>query len=144
QVGNLNPAVFAFIPGNRRLNLWNLFAQDEFEVRQGLKLTLGTKLEHNDYTGLEWLPNARVAWEPAPDHLVWAAVSRTVRTPSRVDREFFSPGAPPFVFAGGPNFDSEAARVAELGWRAQPRQALSYSLTLFHHDFSNLRSQDAA
>ena len=144
RVDNLNPAVFALVPANRRLTLWNLFAQDEVELRQGLRLTLGAKLEHNDYTGMEWLPNARLAWEPAPNQLAWAAVSRTVRTPSRVDREFFSPGVPPFAFAGGPNFDSEVARVAELGWRAQPSPALSYSLTLFHHDFSGLRSQDAA
>ena len=143
QVDNLNPAVLAFNPASRRLNLWNLFAQDEIEVAKSAKATLGVKVEHNDYTGAEWMPNARLAWEPMPNHLLWAAVSRSVRTPSRIDREFFAPGSPPFAFAGGPSFDSEVARVAEIGWRGQPVPALSYSLTVFHHDFRSLRSQDA-
>jgi len=139
---NISPAVLAFLPPDRRLNLSNVFAQDEIALGDALKLTLGAKLEHNDYTGAEWLPNARLAWNVAPNHLLWGAVSRAVRTPSRIDREFFSPGVAPFVIAGGPNFDSEIAKVYEAGYRGQPTSALSYSMTLYHHDFERLRSLD--
>jgi iron complex outermembrane receptor protein len=139
---NISPAVLAFLPPDRRLNLSNVFAQDEIALGDALKLTLGAKLEHNDYTGAEWLPNARLAWNVAPNHLLWGAVSRAVRTPSRIDREFFSPGVAPFIIAGGPNFDSEIAKVYEAGYRAQPTSALSYSMTLYHHDFERLRSLD--
>jgi iron complex outermembrane receptor protein len=137
RVSNLNPAALALLPARKRLHLANLFVQDEWEVRPGLRLTLGLKAEHNSYTGLEWLPNARLAWEVAPDHLLWAAASRAVRAPARVDRDFFSP-----AIAGGPNFQSEVARVYEIGLRGQPRANLSYSATLFHHDFDRLRSLD--
>jgi iron complex outermembrane recepter protein len=140
---NTNPAVLALLPAKRRLNLWNLFAQDEFALGRRVKLTLGIKLEHNDYTGLESLPNARLAWELAPNHLMWGAVSRTVRTPSRVDTDFFSPGTPPFALAGGRNFQSEVATAYEIGYRGQPLPSVSYSVSLFHHDFSKLRSIDA-
>jgi iron complex outermembrane receptor protein len=75
---------------------------------------------------------------------VWGAVSRTVRTPSRVDREFFTPGVAPFAVAGGTNFRSELANVAEIGWRAQPRTSLSYTVSAFHHRFERLRSLDLA
>jgi iron complex outermembrane recepter protein len=139
---NINPAVLAFLPADRRLKLSNVFAQDEIALGDALKLTLGAKLEHNDYTGAEWLPNARLAWNVAPNHLLWGAVSRAVRTPSRIDREFFSPGVAPFAVAGGPNFESEIAKVYEAGYRAQPTSALSYSVTLYHHDFERLRSLD--
>jgi iron complex outermembrane receptor protein len=106
-------------------------------VGDKVKLTLGLKLEHNDYTGTEHLPNARLAWDVAPNHLLWGAVSRAVRTPSRIDRELFSPG-----LVGGSAFRSEVARVTELGYRGQPRPALSYSVTVFRHDFDKLRSLD--
>jgi iron complex outermembrane receptor protein len=140
RVENISP-LLAFRPANRNLNLTNVFVQDEIELRERLDLTLGLKLEHNSYTGLEYLPNLRLAWKPARDQLVWGALSRAVRAPSRVDREFFSPANPPFVVvAGGANFDSEISKVAELGYRAQPTAALSYSATLFHHRFERLRS----
>jgi iron complex outermembrane receptor protein len=71
-------------------------------------------------------------------------VSRTVRTPARVDTEFFSPGAPPFVIAGGPRFQSEVSKAYEIGHRGQPLPSLSYSITLYHHDYDRLRSVDPA
>jgi iron complex outermembrane recepter protein len=144
RTDNTNPAALALLPAERRTVLWNVFAQDEFALGRQAKLTLGLKLEHNDYTGLEWLPNARLAWELAPNHLVWGAVSRTVRTPARVDRDFYTPGTPPFALAGGPGFQSEVAKAYEVGLRGQPLPSVSYSASLFHHDFDRLRSIDAA
>lgn len=139
KVENINPAALALRPANRRLNLWNVFVQDEFALQEKLRLTLGLKLENNVYTGTEVLPNVRLAWDVAPNHLLWAAASRAVRAPARIDREFFSPAIP----AGGTNFKSEVARVFELGLRAQPTPALSYSATLFQHRYDRLRSVDA-
>jgi iron complex outermembrane receptor protein len=144
RVENLAPAAFGLLPGNRRLHLWNLFAQDELALPGGVKLTLGLKAEHNSYTGLEWLPNVRLAREIAPNHLVWGALSRTVRTPARLDKEYFAPATPPFGVAGGPDFLSEVAKVYEVGYRGQPVPAVSYSVSLYHHDFARLRSVDVA
>ena len=137
---NVAPAVLQLLPANRRLQLWNVFAQDDFALAPRLRATFGLKAEHNSYTGLEWLPTARLAWQPVADHLVWASASRAVRTPSRVDRDATVPG----LLVGGSNFESEIANVFEVGLRAQPRSTLSYSVTLFHHDFERLRSVDLA
>lgn len=137
RVTNLVPATLALLPERTRRDLWYAVLQDEWALRPGLRLTFGLKAEHNDHTGLEWLPNLRAAWQVAPDQLLWAAASRAVRAPARVDREFFSPAV-----AGGPAFVSETARVFELGLRGQPRPALSYAVTLFHHRFDDLRSLD--
>lgn len=138
RVDNLAPAALRFAPAERRMRLWNLFAQDEFGVAAGVRLTLGVKAEHNTYTGLEWLPTARLAWQAAPGHLVWASASRAVRTPSRIDRDVVTPA----LALGGADFDSEVAKVYELGYRAQPHASLSWSITAFHHDFERLRSVD--
>jgi iron complex outermembrane receptor protein len=139
-----NSAALAFLPAERDLNWWNVFVQDEISLRSDLGLTLGTRLEGNDYTGTEVLPSARLAWKPAPDRLVWGAISRAVRSPARLDREFFVPGSAPFLLKGGPNFKSEVSNVAELGYRAQASSALSYSLTAFYHKHDRLRSVEPA
>jgi iron complex outermembrane receptor protein len=139
HLSNLTPAILSLLPPNRRDSLWNVFAQDEVELQRQLRLTLGLKAEHNDYTGLEWLPNVRLAWEFGANKLLWAAASRAVRAPARVDRDFFAPG-----INGGPFFVSEIAHVYELGLRMQPQPEFSWSGTLFHHRFSRLRSLDLA
>jgi iron complex outermembrane receptor protein len=136
RLDNLAPAALQFVPANRTLRLADVFLQDEITLRPGLRATLGLKAEHNSYTGLEWLPNARLAWQAAPDHLVWAAASRAVRTPARIDRDVITPQ----LTLGGSDFDSEVARVFELGLRGQPSAGVSYSVALFHHRFDRLRS----
>jgi len=131
---------FGFRPPQRNLSWTNLFVQDEIALQRNLDLTLGVKFEHNDYTGTESLPSARLAWKLAADQLVWGALSRAVRAPARLDRDIRLPPNPPFIIAGGPDFVSEVANVAEIGWRAIPRPDLSLSITAFHHDWERLRS----
>lgn len=135
--------ITTFIPASRDLEWSSVFVQDRIQLRSNIETTIGIKFERNDYTGTESLPSARFAWQPTDDRLVWAAVSRAVRAPSRVDREVFFPGTPPFIVVGGPNFVSEVADVLELGYRAQPRAALSYSVTLYQNDWDKLRSGTA-
>ena len=134
-----NSTAQAFLPADRTLHWANLFAQDEIRLRQDVFLTLGAKVEHNPYTGSELLPNARLAWQRA-DHLLWASLSRAVRAPSRIDRDLFIPGQVPFLLVGNESFDSEVARVVEIGYRAQLSAVSSFSVTAFHHDFDRLRS----
>jgi len=136
---NLGPAL-AFIPASRDLHRGYVFVQDEIALAPTLALTLGLKLENNNYTDWETLPSARLGWRFMPNHLLWSALSRAVRMPSRIDREFFVPAAPPFLLAGGPGFESEIVNVFEVGYRAQPRPALSYSVTLFYNDYDQLRT----
>jgi len=136
--------VTRFIPDSSRLEWMNLFVQDELRLSDSLSLTAGIKLERNDYTGWETLPSLRLAWKAAEQHLLWSAISRAVRAPSRLDRDVRFPAFPPFVLRGGPNFRSEVANVFELGYRAQPTTTLSYSITAFRHDWNRLRSGEAA
>jgi iron complex outermembrane recepter protein len=137
-----NSPLVVFAPADRSLNRNAVFVQDEIGLRKDLELTLGAKVDWNSYTGSEFLPSARLSWRVSDAHFLWTAASRTVRAPSRVDRELTSPGAPPIVppLLGGADFVSEVAKVLELGYRGQPRASLSYSVTLFHHDYEHLRT----
>ncbi|MGH8223605.1 MAG: TonB-dependent receptor plug domain-containing protein [Woeseiaceae bacterium] len=136
--------VFGFLPGHVSQKWSSLFAQDDVTLRDDLRLTLGVRIERNPYTGNEILPNARVAWKVAPDHLLWGAVSRAVRGPSRLDADAHIPRDPPFLLDGGPEVRSEVAEVAELGYRGQPTPELSYSVTAFHTDYDHLRTVEIA
>lgn len=135
-----NSTALAFLPADRTLRWTNLFAQDEIELRSRLRLTVGARVEHNPYTGAEFLPSARLAWKSPAESLVWGAISRAVRAPSRIDREFFAPAQPPFLFAGGPDFRSEVSNVFELGYRGAPSPVVSYSATIFHSVHDHLRA----
>ncbi|MBL0421661.1 TonB-dependent receptor [Ramlibacter sp. AW1] len=141
---NDTTALVTFDPAERTLAWWNLFVQDQVRLGERAELTLGLKAERNSYTGLEWLPTARIAWRHLGGATTWAAASRAVRAPSRIDREFYFPGAPPFVIAGGPRFDSEVAKVYEVGHRGDLGRTLSYDLTLFRQQYSGLRAGTAA
>jgi iron complex outermembrane receptor protein len=143
-----NGPVIAFFPASVDLRWGNVFAQDDFALRDDLHLTAGAKVETNIYTGAEFLPSLRLAWKLAPNHLLWAAASRSVRAPSRIDRDLYSPstplavvgGTPVYLLAGGPNFVSEVAKVYEIGYRGQPTAALSYSITGFVQNYDKLRT----
>ncbi len=129
-----------FVPDRRVLNWTNVYVQDHIKLHSKLEATLGLRAEHNSYTGTEYLPNIRFAWKLSEDQLVWTSLSRAVRAPSRVDRDVYFPAPPNSVVVGGPNFESEVAKVAELGYRAKHSDKIIYSLTAFYHDWDKLRS----
>lgn len=137
-----NSVSLAFLPAQKSLQWVNIFGQQERTLTPELRLTTGIKLETNDYTGLEWMPSIKLAWQPEDDKLAWAGLSRAVRTPSRIDTEFYIPGQSPYFLVGNPNFQSEISNSLELGWRAQKGQTLSYSMVLSHSEYTQLRSLD--
>jgi len=136
-----NTPNFAFLPARLSFQLFSAFVQDEFTlVPERLRLTLGSKFEHNDFSGFEFQPSGRLSWTVTSRQTLWAAISRAVRTPSRIDQDFFAPANPPFTVAGGPNFVSEELLAYELGYRIRPLDTLSFSLAGFYNDYTNLRS----
>jgi iron complex outermembrane receptor protein len=135
-----NSAGLAFLPNVRPLTLINGFLQDSIALHERLKLTMGARLESNSYTGLEVQPNVRLAWKFRDDALLWSAVSRVVRTPSRLDTDLFTPNQAPFLLAGGPNFKSEKLIAYQVGYRAQLTPQASFSVSTFYNVYDDLRS----
>jgi len=136
-----NGTNIAFVPPDRNMQLFSGFFQDEISVvPDRWKVTIGTKLEHNDFSGWEVSPSGRVAWTPSDRQTIWGAISRPVRSPSRIDTDVRFPANPPFALEGNSNFDSEKLAAYELGYRIRPYQALSLSLATFFKDYSDIRS----
>lgn len=150
-----NSFVVDFSPKHRTVQLFSGFVQDTFTLRPDeLDLTLGTKIERNDYTGLELQPNARLLWQPVAHQTFWASVARAVRTPSRADNDVrlnplvLAPGtgANPSVvpaivaYLGDGGVKSEKLIAYELGYRTQPVEHFSFDLAVFYNDYSDLHS----
>ena len=129
-----------FSPTSRALKVGNLFVQDTISLADDLKLTLGTKLEGNTYTGFEPMPSGRLSWQFSNSQLLWGAVSRAVRTPSRIDRDLYQNSGSIVVIAGGPDFRDEQLTAYELGFRAQIRSQASLTVSSFYNDYQDLRS----
>lgn len=132
-----NGPLLALIPTSRRDNLSSLFVQDEIVLAaRRLRLTLGTKLEHNDYSGTEWQPNVRIAWVQDRNNTFWSAVSRAIRSPSRLESDI---SAPPFV-TGNANFDSEKLVAYEMGYRSRVATQTWLDTTVFYNVYRDLLS----
>jgi len=142
---NRSKAVFALAPENARDQLISGFAQDQIAISDTLRLTLGTKLEHNDFSGFEVQPSVRLAWNVAPRQNAWAAVSRAVRVPTRLERdvaiEVTQPGSNPRgLLLGNDDFEAEELIAYELGYRWQPLDAWALDVALFHNRYEGLAS----
>jgi iron complex outermembrane receptor protein len=144
-------------PNHSNLNQFSSFVQDEvsfFDRR--LRVTLGSKFEHNDFTGFEVQPNIRFLGNISKDQSIWAAVSRAVRTPAlteeglRLNEAVVPPGAPPFfsplpvaeAIFGSKQFKSEDLLAYELGYRVQATKSLSLDIAAFYNKYTNLRSAE--
>jgi iron complex outermembrane receptor protein len=137
---NMPTSGLNFEPPKVDQNWESLFAQNESALGAGWRGIVGLRYERNPYTGSEFLPNLRLAWNATQDTLVWAAVSRAVRSPSRLDEQLYSPQNPPFFLVGNPNFQSEVVRVYEAGLRTDPSPQWSYSVNVYHNYSDNIRS----
>ena len=135
-----------FLPDRRAQDLFSAFVQDEIALAEDrLRLTLGTKLEHNESTGLEVLPNLRFSLAVDGRQTLWGAVSRAVRTPTRFDEDLvLHPRLAPSVvaFRGSRDFEPEELVAWELGYRSQLRPALSLDVATFYNVYDNLRSNE--
>lgn len=128
---------FVLDPRQRWLSLSNLFVQDEIALAPDLDLMLGLKLERSSFTGIEYLPNARLAWQLPEGPLLWAAVSRAVRTPSRIDRELVAPG----ILVKG-DFQSEKLVAVEAGYRGSLSARASLSVSAFLNFYDDIRTTE--
>ena len=138
-----------FTPPDRTDDLVTAFIQDEIPlIADRLKVSGGLKVERNDYSGLEWQPNARLIWTVSPAHAVSISATRAVRTPSRVERDFESgnllnPAGPTFVrLLPNPEFASEEIVAYEASLVTMPHSKVSATLSVFRNQHDNVLSAE--
>ena len=141
--------IFSLTPPKRRVNLWTVFLQDEISLFEDrARLTVGTKLEHNDFTGLEVQPNLRMAWLTESGNTIWGAVSRAVRTPSRGEHDVSlmvippPPAPPPLTIFGSNAFKSEDLVAWEIGFRRAIADSVTIDVAAFYNEYDQLRTID--
>jgi len=147
------PDVFSynFYPRIREDDLYSGFVQGRMPFAEGRgELTIGTKVEHNDVTHFEWQPSLRAIWHFNDAHSVWAAISRSVRSPSRIELDAnlnlglirLPPqllGLRTFVrFSPGESLESEVERSYELGYRVRPTDAFYFDAAAFYNYYDDL------
>ncbi len=151
--------LISFRPRQQTNHLASMYVRDEITlIPEHLRFTLGMRLDHNDFTGLEIQPNARLLWTPNAHNSVWASVSRAVRTPSRSENDGrlnvrtlstipgTSTSLPLPILAqavGSSNFISEKLIAYELGYRHQFSPQASVDIAVFYNDYSQLRDPSA-
>jgi iron complex outermembrane recepter protein len=132
------------------LALFNLFVQDRIALGSDrVSLTVGSKLERNDFTGFEIQPSVRLLWTPHEHHALWAAVSRAVRLPSWSEEVTHSwastgpgPNGLPLLVTVNANraLRSEQLLAWEAGYRTQPQENLCIDLAAFYNLYDRLRT----
>jgi iron complex outermembrane recepter protein len=149
-----NSPAFSLDPERGSLSLYSAFIQERIGLwPERLQLFLGSKFEHNDYTGFEYQPSARLLWTPHPRQVFWAAATRAVRTPSRSENDvrvlnrtlpvgsLFADSPPTLVvLAGDRGLEAERVLSFEAGYRIRPREGLSLDLAGHYSDYAGLRS----
>ena len=136
---------FFFEPRERTSTLFGAFIQDEIAVKPDrLFVTLGAKVERNDFSGLELQPTSRVRLKLSSRHSVWAAASRAVRMPTRFDTDLRIriPNTERLLLTGSETFESENVVSVEGGYRGQPRRWLSVDVVGFSNRYTDVRSQE--
>ena len=139
---------FTILPSHRLDRLVSVFVQDELKLADSLSLTVGSKMEHNDFTGFEFEPSAQLVWTPTEKQTVWASASRAIREPSSLDDGFREDAASVPLGStfgivrvlGNPYLRAEELRDFETGYRLQASKRASLEVTGFAGRYRNLES----
>jgi iron complex outermembrane receptor protein len=143
---------FSLKPPDLNTQLFSAFVQDEVAlIPDRLSLIAGAKIEHNYFTGFGVMPTLRATWALHEHQMVWAAISRALRTPSEIDTAsqltvngFVPPSGPPVLIriVGNPAFQNETEIAYEAGYRTQLSDRLSLDLTAYYNSYNQLESTE--
>ena len=149
----INDFTLGFSPPVRRDTTYSGFLQYDIALVPGkVRLIAGSKFEHNDYTGFEYQPQIRVVWTPGKQYTFWAAFSRAVRTPTRIESDArfriaqINPAPPPPTFllvTGNPNMKSEVVLASELGFRYAWKEKFSLDAAAYYNRYTDLLGGNA-
>jgi iron complex outermembrane receptor protein len=138
-------ATLSFTPPQETDSIYSWFIQDQIKMFPNkLSLILGSKFEHNNRSGFEVQPNGRLLWTPTPHQTAWAAFTRAVRTPSRLDQDLqvtdFESASPPIFLrvVGNKNFRSERLLGSEVGYRTLVASMLYLDFSVFRNEYNDL------
>jgi len=123
------------------------FLQDQIQLADKVWLTAGAKLQHNNYSGFDAQPSARLLWSPGQHQSVWLGITRAVTTPSDLEEDFHLEGPVTstefIVVTGNPHFKSEDVIGSEAGYRRLVNKRVYVDIASFWNQYSRLQSFSA-
>ncbi len=137
----------SYFPASRTTNLFSTFLQDEIDLSHSVWFTLGSKVEHNAYTGFEFQPSAKILWQPTPRQAVWISAARAIVQTSRIEANLSAdlavipiPGGGFGVIQvlGNPDSQSQQLYNYEAGYRAQVTKRFSFDAAAFSSSYRNM------
>jgi iron complex outermembrane receptor protein len=132
-----------FDPDDRRINQVHGFAQTEITITPKVSATLGTRGERTTFSGFDLQPAVRAKYTPRADAVIWGAISRAIRTPTRFDQDLRVTVNNTVVIRGDREFKPEKVTAYESGARVSVRSNVSLEGSVFFNDYDDLRSQEA-
>jgi iron complex outermembrane receptor protein len=133
-----------FDPSSRTLNLADAFVQDRISLTKTVNVTLGMKLEDDPYSGVTPMPDLRLSWQASEATLLWAAVSRAIRSPTPFDRDVVEKLGSITFLTGGAHFQPETLTAYQAGYRGQLSTRASLSISTYVNEYDDLKSIETA
>lgn len=157
----LPSAAYQLVNGKDSRLHFSAFVHDDMTlIPDRFKFIWGSKFERDGLTGTNVQPNVRMLWTPNSSDTLWGGVSRSVRSPRRIETLSSMALAAPDAMGGDLSSPSpglaNALQVAanassvvtsekaiswEAGWRKQLGPQLSLDSTLHLNEYADLRSQ---
>ena len=138
-------------PASGTDNLFAAFVQDEIRLGNSVFLTLGSKFEHNAYTGFEFEPSVQLVWRENDRQSFWMSAARAIRQPDLFDYGLeFNLGVEPIpgfgnalvTISGSPAVRAEQLFDYEAGYRTQATRRLSLDITTFLSYYRHLEAEE--
>lgn len=117
-------------------DMYALFMEDEWMVRDDLTLTLGARYDHHDAFGSQVSPRGYLVWNPTDHWTLKGGVSRGYKTPGL--QQLHSgvnsvSGQGTNINVGNPDLQPEVSTSTELGVHYDSLQGWSAGITGFHN-----------
>lgn len=130
-------------PARRTYASTGAFVQDAMTlVPSRWVATLGAKLEHDEFSGFGVQPTLRLAFTPNQRTTWWAAVSRAIRPPVRLDVDLVTRVDGTVLFEGNEDLDAEEVLGGEVGWRRKLGDRLAVDAVVFANRYDRIRSYE--
>jgi iron complex outermembrane receptor protein len=109
------------------------FVEDEFAIRDDLKLDAGLRYDHTTANGADTSPRLALVWTPTASATLKALVGRAFRAPNAYESAYTDMSS-----TGNATLDSERIRTAEVVWSQRFGARTTLTTSVFRYDIEDL------
>jgi iron complex outermembrane receptor protein len=138
---------FTLVRNSPVATIASAFVQDEIKIAPRLRMTIGTKVQFDPVSHLQFQPTLRLLFKASDRQTLWAAATSAVRTPAetelygRINVAAFPDGTGNtglIVVNGHTGLKPERVDSYEAGYRWQASQTIDFDATVFRNRMTSL------